>query len=66
MPVYKYSCSDCKNKFEIDATLEEKEGCCSPKFKCPKCGSKNVKQKFSLGTFFKKDKGCGCESDCCG
>jgi len=66
MTVYKYFCEDCKNKFEIEASLQEKESCCSEKFNCPKCKSKNTKQKFSLGTFFKKDKGCDCSGKCCG
>ena len=66
MSVYKYFCKNCKEKFEIEASLQEKESCCSPKFVCPKCGSKDIKQKFSLSAFFeKKDKcQCSCEGDC--
>ncbi len=65
MPVYKYFCSDCKNKFEIEAALKEKEEKDPKKFFCPKCKSTNVKQKFSLGVFFKKGKGCSCNKECC-
>ncbi|NQT29526.1 MAG: zinc ribbon domain-containing protein [Candidatus Saganbacteria bacterium] len=64
MPVYKYFCKDCKDKFEIEATIKEKEECCNPKFVCPKCKSKNVKQKFSLAAFFTKGKGCDCQGKC--
>jgi putative FmdB family regulatory protein len=65
VPVYKYLCSDCKNKFEIEASLKEKEEKNPSKFACPKCKSANIKQKFSLGAFFKKDKGCDCGEGCC-
>ncbi|MFA5948092.1 MAG: zinc ribbon domain-containing protein [Candidatus Gracilibacteria bacterium] len=64
MPIYSYKCADCKEKFEVDATIKEKEERAN-KFNCPKCKSKNIKQSFSLKTFFSKGKSdeCGC---CCG
>lgn len=40
MPVYEYICRDCQETFELVLTLQEHES----KAKCPKCGSKNVKQ----------------------
>lgn len=63
MPEYSYKCIDCKNKFAIEASIQEKEEG-SEKFGCPKCKSKNTKQTFSLRSFFSQDndKNCGC---CC-
>jgi putative FmdB family regulatory protein len=41
MPVYDYICNDCHKEFEIVVTLSEHD---RQHIKCPKCGSKNVKQ----------------------
>lgn len=51
MANYTYKCSDCGNVFGIEATIQEKEEGASEKFVCPKCQSKNIKQKFSAGNF---------------
>lgn len=69
MPIYSYKCQDCENKFEVDATIKEKEDLPekTEKFNCPKCKSKNTKQSFSLKTFFSKGKsdgGCSCGGKC--
>lgn len=48
MPVYEYQCSDCGRKFDIIATLAEKEAGLAPK--CPKCGRSRVSQVFSRFT----------------
>ncbi|MCK4802188.1 zinc ribbon domain-containing protein [bacterium] len=44
MPTYEYSCLDCGNRFDIFATLSEKEK--GLKVKCPKCKSKKTSQVF--------------------
>lgn len=69
MPKYSYKCMDCDHKFEVEASIKEKEDR-SDKFNCPKCNSKNTKQQFSLKAFFSKDHshnssgGCGCGGSC--
>jgi putative FmdB family regulatory protein len=65
MPKYSYKCNKCESKFEVEASIKEKEEG-SSKFNCPKCKSEDTKQVFSLMSFFSKDsgsKGGGC---CCG
>jgi len=76
MTTYRYKCSDCKNVFEIEATIEEKEEGKSEKFVCLKCKSKNIKQEFSVSNLIKnvfrsdnKSGGCGnrkSNGSCCG
>jgi len=68
MTTYSYKCSNCDNVFDIEATIQEKEESKGEKFVCPKCQSKNIKQKFSVINFiknvFKSDgKSNGCCSD---
>ena len=67
MPKYSYKCKDCGNKFDVEASIKEKEEGGS-KFYCPKCKSKNTKSVFSLKSFFSKDKnsdgGCCCSGEC--
>ncbi len=42
MPVYSYVCKDCGHKFDLlTGVISEK-----PKFKCEKCGSKNIEKLF--------------------
>jgi putative FmdB family regulatory protein len=65
MPNYSYKCADCENKFEVSASIKEKEEG-GKKFNCPKCKSENTKQVFSLKTFFSKDKNEGGGGCCCG
>ncbi len=48
IPVYEYQCQDCGKKFEIVATLAEKEAGLDPA--CPKCGRRWVRQVFSRFT----------------
>ena len=48
MPVYEFQCQDCGKKFEIVATLAEKEAGLDPT--CPKCGRKRARQVFSRFT----------------
>ena len=67
MPKYSFKCKDCEKKFDVEATIKEREEG-SEKFNCPKCKSKNTKQVFSLHSFFSKDKnedgGCCCNGKC--
>lgn len=65
MTTYTYKCLDCKNVFDIEATIEEKETGKSEKFICPKCKSRNVKHEFSAGNFIRNvfkgnDRAGGC------
>jgi putative FmdB family regulatory protein len=48
MPVYEFQCQDCGKKFEIVATLAEKEAGLDPA--CPKCDRKRARQVFSRFT----------------
>src|SRR3989339_755433 len=49
MPTYKFLCKSCNSKFEINASIKEKEEKDPKKFFCPKCKSTNIKQNFSFG-----------------
>lgn len=63
MPTYSYMCRECKNKFEVNASIQEKEEG-SDKFNCPQCKSGDTKPTFSLKSFFPKGNGKG--GGCCG
>jgi len=72
MPIYEYFCQSCENKFEIKASISEKEK--GLRIKCPSCSSDKTIQ--ILGNFFTfskgggSDFGGGCGSNptpgCCG
>jgi putative FmdB family regulatory protein len=56
MPVYEYQCEDCGRKFDILATLAEKEAGLNPV--CPRCGRTRVRQvlgRFTLLTGSKSE-----------
>lgn len=55
MPVYEYSCDDCGHKFDIVATLAEKEAGLAPV--CPNCGGRKVHQVFGRFTVVGGSKG---------
>ena len=48
MPTYEYVCTECQNKFDVFATLSEKEKGLRPE--CPKCQSQKTNQVFSSFT----------------
>ena len=48
IPVYEFQCQDCGKKFEVVATLAEKEAGLDPA--CPKCGRVRARQVFSRFT----------------
>ncbi|MGB9845816.1 MAG: FmdB family zinc ribbon protein, partial [Methanothermobacter tenebrarum] len=52
MPTYEFECGDCGERFEIRASIKEKEQGLSPK--CPRCGSENTGQVFGGLVFFAK------------
>jgi len=54
MPTYDYGCIDCGEKFEVTATIKEKEKGLNPV--CPKCGGKHAAQLFN-NVFFVKSSG---------
>lgn len=76
MTKYTYKCGDCGCKFDVEATLKEKEEKSSSKFSCPECKSANTKAKFSFSSLFSSEDvgggccgggggcGCGCDDDC--
>ena len=53
MPMYEYYCQDCDKKFEIKASISEKEK--GLKVRCPGCGGNKTAQ--ILGNFFTFSKG---------
>lgn len=72
MPIYEYLCQDCEKKFDIKATIGERER--GLKVNCPSCGSDRTIQilgnffTFSKGNKSKFNTGCGPNSSpgCCG
>ena len=44
MPTYDYRCEACNKSFSVELSMKAHE---DKKVKCPKCGSKQVKQKVS-------------------
>ena len=54
MPIYEYFCQDCEKKFEIEATLSEKEK--GLEAKCSSCDSNKTVQIFSSFFTFSKGK----------
>lgn len=42
MPRYEFNCQKCGNTFIVAISIAERD-----KVRCPDCGSKNIKQKFS-------------------
>uniref|UniRef100_A0A7V3PT49 Zinc ribbon domain-containing protein n=1 Tax=candidate division WOR-3 bacterium TaxID=2052148 RepID=A0A7V3PT49_UNCW3 len=55
MPVYEFFCEDCEQKFEVVATLQEKEAGLKPV--CPRCGCTRVHQVFGRFTVIGGSKG---------
>lgn len=55
MPTYEYGCIDCGCKFDVFATISEKEKGLDPI--CPDCGGKNTVQLFNSINFIKSDGG---------
>ncbi len=54
MPLYEYLCGDCGKKFDVLATIAEKEAGLEPA--CPKCGSKRCRQVFGRVTVMTSSK----------
>jgi len=44
MPTYDYRCVDCHKAFSVQLTFEQHD---RKKVRCPKCGSRHVKQQVS-------------------
>lgn len=77
MPTYEYGCLDCGDKFEVSASISQKEK--GLEIVCPKCGGSEAVQLFnnvnfvksgggSANSAFKSSGGCGPNSSpgCCG
>ncbi len=43
MAVYEFTCTKCKQKFEVTCHMDERDA----KAVCPKCGSRKVEQKLT-------------------
>ncbi len=57
MPRYEFDCKHCATNFTVAISIAERD-----KVKCPNCGSKNIKQKFtpvSIGGTSCKPNDCG-------
>lgn len=54
MPLYEYRCEDCGKKFDLIASIAEKEAGLHPV--CPKCGSKDCRQVFGRVTVLTSSK----------
>ncbi len=61
--IYEYVCSCCNNKFEVKATLEEKEKGLKPE--CPNCYSKDVIRVFGQISIKNSLKNDSFSSGCC-
>jgi putative FmdB family regulatory protein len=48
MPVYEFRCEDCGKKFDVVATITEKEAGIAPA--CPRCGGARARQVFGRFT----------------
>ncbi len=55
MPTYEFGCIDCGEKFEIFATVSQKES--GLDLTCPKCGGMKVAQLFNSINFVKSNAG---------
>ncbi len=60
MPTYEYICSECQNKFDVYATLAEKEKGLKPE--CPNCHSKKTIQVFGNFAVFSRGSSGGSNS----
>lgn len=69
MPTYYYKCNKCHKNFEIKASLDQKDHDDSEIFKCPECGSTDLKHDLN-GLGYIKNDNMGdynsCASGCCG
>ncbi len=43
MPIFEYTCLECKHDFDVLIKVHDKD-----KVKCPSCNSESVKQQFSI------------------
>lgn len=53
--IYEFRCHSCGRRFEVYATLKEKEAGLSPQ--CPRCGSGDVGRVFSPVLFLRRSEG---------
>ncbi len=52
MPTYEFQCADCNERFEIFASISQKEK--GLDLKCPKCGSDRIGEVFGPVIFVHK------------
>lgn len=55
MPTYEFGCIDCGEKFDVFASVSQKDE--GLKLVCPKCGSANAVQLFNSINFVKSSTG---------
>ncbi len=69
MPTYEFACSECGERFDVRATIREREA--SSGFACPKCGSPRTEQILTAPMILRRGAGApfaGCDpgAGCCG
>ena len=71
MPLYDYQCKDCRDVFEVRASIKERED--GLVLTCPKCGSREARQRLTFASMLHGDKlspmpacGPGAGPGCCG
>jgi len=64
MPFYSFHCEQCKEVFEIRASIREKEAGLKPD--CPKCGSNKTHQLITAGLVIRRGATAGLSSSSCG
>jgi len=43
MPVYDFKCEDCRKRFSLTMTVQDRT---KGRIKCPKCGSRKIEQQY--------------------
>ena len=67
MPFYEFECTQCKEKFEVFATLAQKEKGLAPR--CPNCDSEEVQRVFEMLALISRNGNASAPSaggSCCG
>ena len=71
VPLYDYQCKDCREVFDVRASIKERED--GLVLTCPKCGSREARQRLTFASMLHGDKlsptpacGPGAGPGCCG
>ncbi len=63
MPTYSYICDQCQNKFEVFASIKQKEKGLQPV--CPHCGSIQTRQTYGVVTVLAGSHSHSSGGSCC-